>query len=228
MSTAASKPNERMADAVLLFRFSVPLKWRVTLWTAKGADLPEECAIPCFAQLDQKKLFAELRGGWNDSGLAFALRVTGKKEAIWRNEKTPTAGDGLQLFIDTRDTHNIHRASRYCHRFAFMPLASGAGGTKQLQDSLAAQLAINRARESPKPVERGVLQVISKRIETGYQLDTFLPAAALTGFDPAEHPKLGFHYLVSDRELGEQTFAVSTAFPSDDDPSLWGTLELVK
>ena len=73
-----------------------------------------------------------------------------------------------------------------------------------------------------------MLQVVSKRMEAGYQLDAFLPAAALTGFDPAEHPKLGFHYLVSDRELGEQTFAISSAFPSDDDPSLWGTLEMVK
>lgn len=226
MSTAP-KPEERMADAVLLFRFSVPLRKRQKLWSAQGADLPEECAIPCFGALDGRRTFAELRGGWNEGGLAFSLRVTGKKEAIWRNEKTPTAGDGLQLWIDTRDTHNIHRASRYCHRFAFMPLGGGAG-TKQLHEPLAAQLAINRARESPKPVERGVLQVMSRRIEGGYQLDAYLPAAALTGFDPAEHPRLGFHYLVTDRELGEQTFAVSTAFPSDDDPSLWGTLEMVK
>jgi hypothetical protein len=222
------KPDERMADAVLLFRFAVPLRKRTSLWSAKGADLPEECVIPCFSQLDQKPGFAELRGGWSEAGLAFSLRVTRKKEAIWRNEKTPTAGDGLQLWIDTRDTHNIHRASRYCHRFAFMPLGGGSGGAKQLLEPLAAQLAINRARESPKPVDRGVLQVISRKLEGGYQLDAYLPTAALTGFDPAEHPKLGFHYLLSDRELGEQTFAVSTAFPADDDPSLWGTLEMVK
>lgn len=227
MSTAP-KSDERMADAVLLFRFSVPLRRRANLWSAKGADLPEECAITNFSQLDQKPSFAELRGAWSEAGLAFSLRVTGKKEAIWRNEKTPTAGDGLQLFIDTRDTHNIHRASRYCHRFIFLPLGGASGGGKQMHEPYAAQLAINRARESPKPVERGVLQVISKRIEGGYQLDAYLPATALTGFDPAEYPKLGFHYVVSDRELGEQTFAVSTAFPSDDDPSLWGTLEMVK
>ncbi len=227
MSTVP-KPDERMADAVLLFRFSVPIRKRASLWSAKGADLPEECVIPNFGQLDQKPVFAELRGGWSDAGLAFSLRVTGKKEAIWRNEKTPTAGDGLQIFIDTRDTHNIHRASRYCHRFVFLPLGGGAAGAKQLHEPLASQLGINRARESAKPVERDVLQVVSKRLDGGYQLDCFLPAAALTGFDPAEHPKLGFHYLVTDRELGEQTFAISSAFPSDDDPSLWGTLEMVK
>lgn len=227
--SSAPNPAARMADAVLLFRFAVPLRKRATLWSAKGADLPEECVITNFSQLDEKKSFAELRGGWSEAGLAFSLRVTGKKEAIWRNEKTPNAGDGLQLYIDTRDTHNIHRASRYCHRFIFLPLGGGAGsGSKQLHEPYAAQLAINRARESPKPVERGVLQVISRKIDTGYQLDAYLPAAALTGFDPTEHPKLGFHYVVSDRELGEQTFAVSTAFPSDDDPSLWGTLELTK
>jgi hypothetical protein len=33
---------------------------------------------------------------------------------------------------------------------------------------------------------------------------------------------------VIDRELGWQTFNVGPEFPFQDDPSLWGTLELVK
>jgi hypothetical protein len=38
---------------------------------------------------------------------------------------------------------------------------------------------------------------------------------------------LGFSYAVMDRELGWQTFTVASEFPFDEDPSLWGTLELV-
>ena len=30
------------------------------------------------------------------------------------------------VWIDTRNTQNIHRAGRFCHRFAFLPV--GAGG----------------------------------------------------------------------------------------------------
>ena len=48
------------------------------------------------------------------------------------------------------------------------------------------------------------------------------------GFEPAEHPRLGFTYAVIDRELGEQTFSVGRPMPYDEDPSLWATLELVR
>ena len=48
----------------------------------------------------------------------------------------------------------------------------------------------------------------------------------MTGFDPAEHPQLGFTYAVLDRELGEQTFAVGRPMQYQEDPSLWATLEL--
>ena len=54
-----------------------------------------------------------------------------------------------------------------------------------------------------------------------------MPAEALTGFDPQEHPRLGFTYAVMDRELGKQTFNIGAGMPFDEDPGLWATLELV-
>ena len=54
-----------------------------------------------------------------------------------------------------------------------------------------------------------------------------IPKMALGGWDPDEHPKLGFNYAVIDRELGDQTLAVGREFPISEDPSLWQTLELV-
>ncbi len=61
----------------------------------------------------------------------------------------------------------------------------------------------------------------------GYQLSAFIPAGALTGFQPEEHPRLGFTYFLFDREFGEQSFSLGSEFPFAADPSLWGTLELV-
>ena len=55
-----------------------------------------------------------------------------------------------------------------------------------------------------------------------------MTAEALTGFDPQEHPRLGFTYAVVDRELGEQTLGVGSPMPYQEDPSLWATLELVR
>ena len=59
-------------------------------------------------------------------------------------------------------------------------------------------------------------------------LDSLRPSVfkAITGFDPQEHPRLGFTYAVIDRELGEQTLTVGSPMPYQEDPSLWATLEL--
>ena len=51
---------------------------------------------------------------------------------------------------------------------------------------------------------------------------------SLNGFEPADHQAIGFTYAVLDRELGWQTFTVGSEFRFQEDPSLWGTLELVR
>ena len=40
--------------------------------------------------------------------------------------------------------------------------------------------------------------------------------------------RLGFTYFVFDRELGQQYFSVGSEIPFASDPSLWGTLQLVR
>ena len=66
------------------------------------------------------------------------------------------------------------------------------------------------------------------RIKSGYRLEAFLAGPVLSGFDPAEYPRLGVYYCVRDQELGDQFLSVNWDFPFSDDPSLWGVLELVK
>ena len=89
-------------------------------------------------------------------------------------------------------------------------------------------LEIHRARDNPKEVEPQTLSVSSEKRYDGYVLEAHIPSKALTGFDTDEHNRLGFSYAVVDRELGWQTFSVGPDFPILEDPSLWGTLELVK
>jgi hypothetical protein len=92
---------------------------------------------------------------------------------------------------------------------------------------MAQPAPINRARETPHPARPDALEVRSAGQRDGYVLAAFISAEALTGYDPQEHPRLGFTYAVIDRELGEQTFTVGSPMPYQEDPSLWGTLELV-
>jgi hypothetical protein len=216
--------TERLLPTRLLFRFSVPCLYRESLWTAEGAALGAEHRLPSLTQLDEGRSYADVRAAWSEAGLSFRVQVEGKRQQPWCREARPDESDGLRIWIDTRDTHSIHRASRFCHQFVFLPLGSG----RQLADPSAEPLLINRAKENAKPVRPGVLRVRSEKRVDGYVLDAHIPAAALTGFDPAEHPRLGFTYAMIDRELGNQTFSCGGEFSYQDDPSLWASLELVR
>lgn len=217
-----------MSDALLspnfLFRFSVPVRYCETLKKTPEVAWTDDYLLPCFRALEGKRTFARLFAAWHETGLALAVEVVGKAQPIWCRDSRIEDSDGLQVWLDTRDTHNIHRASKFCHRFALLP----SGGGARLDSPTALALAINRARESPRPAPAGSIRLARTSIATGYRLDAFFTASALTGFDPVEHPRLGFMYAVIDRELGWQTFQLGTEYPIAEDPSLWGTLELVR
>jgi len=216
-----------MSDALisprLLFHFSMPCRYGDPLWTTKGAALGEEHVIASFSQLEQPGASPEMRVGWSRLGLAFRLEVRGKRQAPWCRAERPEDSDGLQLWLDTRDVKNVHRAGRFCHRLFFLPAGAGRGFTRPV----AGVLPIPRARAPHGPIHENQLKVLCSDRSDGYVLDAFIAADALTGFDPDEHTRLGFTYAVMDRELGEHTLGVGGPMPYQQDPSLWTTLELI-
>ena len=216
--------SESLLPQRFVFRFAAPCLYRDPLWTATGAKLDDKYRLIHLAELEDRPAIADVRAAWSAAGLAFAVVVQGKKQPVWCRASRPEDSDALQLWIDTRDVHNVHRASRFCHRFIFLP----SGGGRKLDEAFGQTLPINRAREPARPVADGLLKARSEIRGNGYRMECFIPAEAMMGFDPAEHPRLGFTYAVTDREQGEQTFGVGAPMPFDEDPSLWATLELVK
>jgi hypothetical protein len=215
--------STQLISPTFLFHFSVPCRYSSAKWSAKGIELEDEFLLPHFAELDDAPKRVAVRAAWNEQGLLFSVVVSGKKQAPWCRENRLDDSDGVYLWIDTRDVHNIHRAGRFCHQFVFLPSGGHRG-----DEPVAELLPINRARENPKPVPQGQLQIVRHNQSDGYRLDLIVPVAALTGFDTAEHPRLGFHWAVIDREIGEHTFCCPPGLPYREDPSLWGTLELAK
>ncbi len=206
-----------------LFRFSVPCLQKDTLWSEKGAELDAHYRLVGLSEMDGRTPWADVQAAWSKDGLAFSIRVQGKTTAPWCRINRIDDSDSVHLWIDTRDVHNVHRASRFCHRFVALPFGSGA----RADEPFVQWMPIHRARDNPSMIEDGLVQARSEKRIDGYVLEIFIPAAALTGFDPDEHARLGFNYAVIDRELGEQTLAAGSPMPYREDPSLWGTIELV-
>ena len=194
--------------------------------TKAAEELSKFDALPELAGLGQSGPgpFAELRAAWSMSGIYFSLVVKGKKQSVWCRSTQLLESDGIQIWIDTRDTHNVHRATRFCHWFLMMPAGHGNNQDKPF----GTMLNINRAREHSPSVNRFPLQLKSTIQKSGYNLSAFLPAGALNGWAPDEYRKVGFNYLVVDRELGQQTLGVGSNYPIAEDPSLWSTLQLTK
>ena len=97
-----------------------------------------------------------------------------------------------------------------------------SGGGANRERPVASHVSINRARGQPKPIAPDQLKVASAPRHDGYELSGWVPADALTGFDPTGQPRIGIYYAAIDRELGWQTLSLGPEFPVMDDPSLWG------
>lgn len=221
-------PNEesdQLLPSPMLFRFAVPCQYHEgPLWKTAAAKLGDEYRIASFGELDELPSWADLRIAWNETGLLIRLEVEGKRSAPWCRESRFEDSDGVTLWFDTRNTQTVHRATRFCSSYCFLPGGTGA----KFAQPLALPLKINRAKEEAPLISMNDLKVAAKQTSGGYLLAGFIPVEALHGFDATEHPRLGFAYLVRDRELGEQTLSVGSEFPIASDPSLWSTLELVR
>jgi hypothetical protein len=214
--------NEPLIPPRQLFRFTSPLRYRKQGWSDDGLRLDEAFRLVPLESLDGNRPFADVRAAWNEAGLYFDVRVAGKRKPVVHRPEWSKRQDSFHVWTDTRDTHNVHRATRFCQHFVVLPVA----GPRRTPRATA--VPIERAKELARPVHDDLLPVVVRLRVDGYHLDCHIPADAMVGFSPAEHPRLGFDYSVDDDELGLQTWAVGHPFASSDNPSLWGTLELVK
>jgi hypothetical protein len=197
---------------VFWFRLAVPCRRIDGLPRSGGEgrdrllDLPAACRLPTTAPLDGLAAWADVRVAWNPGGLAIAVEATARPGAA-RGEDRPEEMDGVQVWIDTRDTRDVSRATRFCHRFTARLRGLGSRGV----------LGVEVAQ---RPIARAIADAPIARPEL------FLPAEALHGFDPETNRRLGFAYQVSELDREDQFLGVGREFPVGENPSLWSTLEL--
>lgn len=212
-----------LVSSNLLFHYMVPLRPLKKDWSPERGSLDAPHRLPCFGSFEGQPPFAKVAAAWSPGGLAFDVQVRGKKHPLKCHASRLTESDGVQIWIDTRNMRSVHRASRFCHWFVYLPTG---GGSRQSQP-WGTMLKINRAKEDAKSFQMFQSLAASQLESDGYRLTFLIPAAALTGWNTDEHRRIGFNYAVVDNELGWQTLAADFRLPIAENPSLWHTAELV-
>ena len=209
------------------FRFALPCRKFEGMPRLNGDGgllaLPEATALPDLHQLDGQPSWAQVRVGWNSRGLGISVVADGVSPV--QLEKNRPRGLRLaQFWVDTRDTRNVSRATRFCHRFVASlvrgQIPSGTDRAGRAEAHRASNLgctALSRRRHASAG---------PRLSQTGWLLELFLPAEALNGFDPETNCRLGFAVQVADHVREDQFLGVGREFPVGDNPSLWSTLEL--
>jgi len=205
--------------------FSCPHVQGIPKKTENGRllDLSEACRLPRTRRLEGEEPWSDVRAAWNFQGLAIQVEVTGKDSPIFHDPYLPDDSYGVQFWIDTRDTRDVHRATRFCHRYRLTLLPGKGGKTVTVEFE---QKPIHRALADAPLAEPGSIQTRAEKLRDGWRVEIFLAAGSLHGFDPETNRRLGFSYQVSDRDRGDEFLGVGRDFPIGEDPSLWATLEL--
>ncbi|MBI2192509.1 MAG: hypothetical protein HYU36_11050 [Planctomycetes bacterium] len=203
------------------FDFAFPCHYRRRPPEIDGRlkDWPRRFLVPDLTAIEGREPFADVWMAWNEAGLYFAVRVAGKTNPITVHPADPAGGDSFEVWLSTRDVRTVHQANRYCHQFTFLPRGGGRGG----REPLVRPVPIVRAPEKGMLCDPSILQAAAQPERQGYVLEIAIPSEALHGFDPAEHPRLGFTYHVHDTHRGDQSWTVSKDFRFQDRPSMWGT-----
>ena len=210
----------------LLFDFELPIRYRPVPTSVTG-DLDEwgdEFLLPDLGWLEGRRGFAPVYAAWNEKGFYLATRVTDKRKPLVCNPRTFWKSDHLRVCIDTRDARDNKRGTRFCHQFYLLPTGGGSGGKKPVGGAHK----IQRAREDAPLAPAGRIEVVARVDSSGYTLETHIPADCLNGFDPAEHPRIGFYYMLEDRDHGQQYLTVGDDLYWYVDPSTWATAVLTR
>jgi hypothetical protein len=184
-------------------------------------DLPASCLLTDLSSLDGNSSWASVRVGWNPGGLGIAVLASMPPGTPAADR--PEGFADANFWVDTRDTRNVSRATRFCHRFAAHLALSRDRKGLSVQVN---QRPIARAVADAPICDPSLIATQSVLTRSGWVLEVFLPASALNGFDPETNRRLGFAYQVSDHLREDQFLGVGRDFPLGENPSLWATLEL--
>jgi hypothetical protein len=163
--------------------------------------------------------FADVALAWSELGIYAHIFVDQPfEEACYPRFDE---GDAVELFFDTRDLKNAGFATRFCHRFLFLP--------QPVQGISAQEMTHFRTEDTHPCCDPADLQITSEIGTKEYSLQIFIPSHALHSYDPASFDKIGFTYKIHRAKGLPQHFALSSQhFSIEQHPRLWASFKFTK
>ena len=191
---------------------SCPRIAEIPLGGSKGPllDLPASCDLPDLAPVDSRSSWTTIRAGWNPSGLGVSVIAEGDSSLSFSSDPAENLAY-VHLWIDTRDTRDVSRATRFCHRFT---TRLTFGRDRKSVKAETDQRVIARALADAPMARAGEIQSrATATAKGGWVCELFFSSSALHGFDPDTNRRLGFTYHITDSARPEQFLTVGRDFP---------------
>lgn len=176
-------------------------------------------ALPSTQQLTGEEPFAKIAIGWNEEGIRLLIQVNHPASKSFYPELEQ--GDSVELFFDTRDLKSAGFNTRFCHHFFFLP--------QPVEEITKGEKTHFRTEDKHPLCDPQALYCQMQLRKNDYQMKIFIPSQCLYGYDPKQFDRLGFTYRINRCDGEPQHFAVvSQDYQIEQQPSLWGSLKLVK
>lgn len=191
--------------------FYAEKKEQALSWTLHG--------LPSTEDLTCEEHFAKIAMGWHEDGIALQVQVNQPaSESCYPDIER---GDSVELFFDTRDLKSAGFNTRFCHHFFFLP--------QPIEGVAKGEKTHFRTEDSHPLCDPEALHCQAQLKKNHYVMKIFIPSQCLYGYDPKQFDRLGFTYRLNRPHGHSQHFAVvSQDYQIDQQPSLWGSLKLVK
>lgn len=182
-------------------------------------EMRKKFLLPDMSPFLAEEKFAEVALAWSESGIYICIFV----DRPFEEASYPrfNEGDAVELFFDTRDLKTAGFATRFCHRFVFLP--------QPVQGISAQEITHFRTEDTHPLCDPADLQITSEIGKKDYSMQIFIPAHALHGYDPASFEKIGFTYRIHRAKGAPQHFALSSQhFSIEQHPRLWASFKFIK
>jgi len=208
------------------FQFEFPIHYRARTPVIDGdvSKWGPHFLVPALVEMEDQLPLADVYCAWNADHFMVAFDIPERFGPLRCDQAQWWKLDGVRICIDTRDTRDAKRATRFCHFFYVLPTG---GGPRRNQPVIGLH-RMSRAKEPPPAVDLAQIQLAARTARRGWSVEVAIPASSLSGWNPSEHPRIGFFYKVKDTQLGSQHLTVDDELGWNADPSTWATGVLVK